>query len=551
MPSGEEISNALKMYGGGQAKALSLRVLQALQVPEGSFQVGLTKIFLRRSAYELLEFSRSRALESAAVAAQSVVRGAARRREYIKMRASALALQRVARGFAARRVAKAARARLFVARFLQRVRRGVLGRRVALARRREVSAVFVQAAYRSSLARRRYARFAAAVVALQCATRRRAARKELLKRRREFNDLGKAREEAEALKEQLKQFQLQAQELERKKEAERERKAEMAAAEAAALAAAAAKAEAEERVRAAEERERELQARLEREAEERRALEAEKEAVAADMGLRLRWLEGALLAARVDLPGMEGIDLRSLKAAENEEAEEGGTGSGGPISRFHSEESSLARLLRSMAEGTHGGGGGAFAPHTPVAAGAAMVGAGAAAAGLAAATPGGVRAVTSPGSERQAAAAARGGATGGRAAALSASSSSSGGGIFSMVGGIFGSGGASGGASQRAPGSARMIDLQDHVADLEARLRVQRSMLEQANSVKLALSRRLEQMIRELKEVRSVAGKLQRRVLKLQAKREKDTKVAGTPSGSASGVESKVLTPAGTMTPGQ
>ena len=55
--------------------------------------MGLTKIFLRRSAYELLEFSRSRALESAAVAAQSVVRGAARRREYIKMRASALALQ--------------------------------------------------------------------------------------------------------------------------------------------------------------------------------------------------------------------------------------------------------------------------------------------------------------------------------------------------------------------------------------------------------------------------------------------------------------------------
>ena len=47
---------------------------------------------------------------------------------------------------------------------------------------------------------------------------------------------------------------------------------------------------------------------------------------------------------------------------------------------------------------------------------------------------------------------------------------------------------------------------------------------DQASTVKLALSRRLEQMILELREVRSVAGKLQRRVIKLQ---EQNAKLKG------------------------
>jgi myosin-5 len=194
-------------------------------LPADSVQLGKTKVFLRKVAYEVLEFKRISRLAEAATKITSFFRGAALRREYMLIRAAARFLQRVVRGHLARRVAaslrreraaarlqtayRAAHARQRYARFrhavlrLQCRLRGRRGRRVAHALASERAARRLQAWGRAALAARRYHRYLHAVVALQCGWRVCAAKRQLRQLRVEARSIGKMQKDNEQLKEEL------------------------------------------------------------------------------------------------------------------------------------------------------------------------------------------------------------------------------------------------------------------------------------------------------------------------------------------------------------
>ena len=114
-------------------------------------QCGLTKVFLRKAAHDMLEGRRSAKLRSAACKLQSWYRGYLLRRLYLATLRAVSLIQRMSRGLAARR-------RVLSLRW---------GRAV----------IKVQARWRASAASRRYLLFMRAVTALQSCWRRRKAAK--------------------------------------------------------------------------------------------------------------------------------------------------------------------------------------------------------------------------------------------------------------------------------------------------------------------------------------------------------------------------------------
>jgi hypothetical protein len=190
-----------------------------------SVQLGKTKVFLRKIAYEVLEFKRISRLASAAIKVQAFMRGASLRREYVVLRMATRVLQRMFRGLRARRLANhlrrdrastliqrryrghAARQRflafLHATLRLQCHYRGTRGRRVAQALLSERKALIVQTWLRKALAHRRYRRFLQAVVMLQCGVRRRRAMHELRQLRMEAKEIGNLQKNNEILKEEI------------------------------------------------------------------------------------------------------------------------------------------------------------------------------------------------------------------------------------------------------------------------------------------------------------------------------------------------------------
>jgi myosin V len=114
-------------------------------------QWGLTKVFLRKTAHDMLEGRRSTKLRTAACKLQSWYRGHLVRRLYLATLRAISLIQRMSRGLA--------------------VRRRVLGLRWSRA------VVKVQARWRASQASRRYLRFIRALTVLQSCCRRRKAMK--------------------------------------------------------------------------------------------------------------------------------------------------------------------------------------------------------------------------------------------------------------------------------------------------------------------------------------------------------------------------------------
>jgi len=222
-----------------------------------SVQLGKTKIFLRKLAYELLESKRMACLSRAATKIQAFMRGAALRREFIIVRSAAMLIQRTIRGMHARRRANtirrhrasikiqaAYRCHVAYARYhkylwgvlrTQCRFRGLKARRVALALKQQVKSVVLQSFIRQSMAARKYRRFRRSVINLQCGFRMRMAKKQLRELKVEAKQVGNLQKDNDKLKEELKALK---ELLAKKAEADRQEKHRLLEEEKAAAAAA-------------------------------------------------------------------------------------------------------------------------------------------------------------------------------------------------------------------------------------------------------------------------------------------------------------------------
>ena len=198
-----------------------------------AYQLGLTKVFLRKNAHDSLETARSSARRSAAVRLQSFVR---RRQALTKvgsrLRAgralsrwafAALAILRVRskrREWNALRVETAWRCARHRNRFrsvtrgvlaLQNLSRGVGARRATAQRRRVAATVRIQSAYRMMRPRRFRIKTIHAITQTQAYIRRSMAKRAIQRMRSERADVANLQTEAEAMKEEIQQLRARAQ----------------------------------------------------------------------------------------------------------------------------------------------------------------------------------------------------------------------------------------------------------------------------------------------------------------------------------------------------
>ena len=118
-------------------------------ISRDDIQCGITKVFLRKTAHDILEGQRSRALRATAIKIQCWYRTHLVRRRYLAILSAANLIQRHCRGYSARRLAAN-----------NRWNRALLQ---------------VQTAWRTALNFKRYSRFCLALISLQSMWRRRAA----------------------------------------------------------------------------------------------------------------------------------------------------------------------------------------------------------------------------------------------------------------------------------------------------------------------------------------------------------------------------------------
>jgi hypothetical protein len=202
----------VKTQAASDSRAACTTLLASLGMAEGTVQIGTTKVFFRKAAFDDLEGRRQKALRLSAVVMQAAVRRWLAVKRYSRIRALVLRIQSLVRGHRARLVAHGIRrnnaatrlqafarrcvARAKYVRYLHAVvrmqswRRGAVARRVFLAMRRQRAAVMWQAAWARHLDRRRYLGMRAAAVRLQCWERQRRAKALLDRYRREAREVG-------------------------------------------------------------------------------------------------------------------------------------------------------------------------------------------------------------------------------------------------------------------------------------------------------------------------------------------------------------------------
>mmetsp|Transcript_19137 Transcript_19137/g.29149 ORF Transcript_19137/g.29149 Transcript_19137/m.29149 type:complete len:1639 (+) Transcript_19137:139-5055(+) len=194
-------------------------------------QVGKTKVFLRRAAYEILEQLRSGKNGESAILIQKIGRGYIERRDYLYFFSKVVQIQCFARGWKARSVVQDRRlnyratliqtrwrrsverklylAILATAKWTQRMQRGIHGRRRYNDLNRIRKAIVVQKNWRSFCAHKRFARVVSAIISIQCATRCCAARQNFKSLKLKARDLGSAVAERDALRKEAQQLRLQ------------------------------------------------------------------------------------------------------------------------------------------------------------------------------------------------------------------------------------------------------------------------------------------------------------------------------------------------------
>lgn len=203
-------------------------LLSALEFPERSYQLGLTKVFLRTEAHEVLEHQRASVLRKHVVLIQASVRRWRWRRWWLRLRDAAVVVQSGVRGMWGRAIAREARAQLasliiqarakswfhrwrFVVLrrgilLLQARRRGAEARRSVVQLRRHRGATKMQALFRGTRVCRSYRKRRLAAVTLQCAERRRVALHKAARLRKAARDVVAMREENISLRNQVREL---------------------------------------------------------------------------------------------------------------------------------------------------------------------------------------------------------------------------------------------------------------------------------------------------------------------------------------------------------
>ena len=205
-----------------------------------AYQLGLTKVFLRKTAHDALETARSSARRCAAVRLESWARqklalarigrrlraGRALAR-WARVALAAARVRQLRRARAATRLATYARARRQRRRFraatrgvraLQKLCRGVGARKATAERRRDAAAVRIQSAGRARSPRRLKARTVRAVTAAQALLRRCGAKRAAARARAERADVANLQTEADAMKEEIAVLRAKAQQETRERE---------------------------------------------------------------------------------------------------------------------------------------------------------------------------------------------------------------------------------------------------------------------------------------------------------------------------------------------
>lgn len=203
-----------------------------MPVGKESVQLGLTKVFLRKAAHDILEGRRSRRLLAAAKRLQARFRGHRAHARYLRICESARILQRVVRGMFARLLATRIRHSRCAVR-LQSVYRAYLCRRRYLAFRRVLNilqkrfrtrqklkslrqaalvaqVINLQRILRGWKEKRKWRRFRRAVVTLQNRLRKTRARAILRALRIQAKDVGRLKQSNEALKAEIEALKAKA-----------------------------------------------------------------------------------------------------------------------------------------------------------------------------------------------------------------------------------------------------------------------------------------------------------------------------------------------------
>ena len=175
--------------------AAATNLLAALKLdpslPNGNYQMGKTKCFMKRNAMEKLEAARSRVLTRFCVRIQAGTRAWLGRHKYATILRSSALVQRVGRGMLARTRARQERAAIVLQAIvrctlameqhartisgvvaLQAVVRGADARRTTVALRRDLAATLIQASYLAWAGAARFASLRVAAVVIQREARR-------------------------------------------------------------------------------------------------------------------------------------------------------------------------------------------------------------------------------------------------------------------------------------------------------------------------------------------------------------------------------------------
>ncbi|KAL7539865.1 hypothetical protein ACHAXR_012440 [Thalassiosira sp. AJA248-18] len=227
--------NTAKKYN--PAKALVHSITQRLlnDQPDVGIQVGKSKVFLKRQAYDLLEKLRRDRIASATVSIQKTARRYICQKLLVKAMRSLLIIQRFVRKLlAVKLVAKMRRqhnsiviqqywrryaakklisSAVSIALWCQRCQRGSAGRQRYNELNRERKVTYLQSQWRGCLASKRFRRHINAILTIQCAARCFAARNELCGRKSKARDFtavvqerDRLRQEASALRNELEKM---------------------------------------------------------------------------------------------------------------------------------------------------------------------------------------------------------------------------------------------------------------------------------------------------------------------------------------------------------
>jgi len=213
LAGGQKVLDVVKARSDGDGRPVALEIVQELGLEaETEYQLGLTKLFLRKGAYEKMEEARIQRLKSKAVKIQSLTRAIQERKRYRTLIAAIQLIQKQVRGFIGRKRAtairrykaaskikatirgKIARTRyamaLFAVRKFQSLYRGYKARLKSKSLRTENQAVRIQAWYRSATLRKVFRLKKTTAICVQKLARKAQARMLLKRLRIESREVG-------------------------------------------------------------------------------------------------------------------------------------------------------------------------------------------------------------------------------------------------------------------------------------------------------------------------------------------------------------------------